>query len=247
MAAFLAKKQDINTIPFDIGLENLEGLEAYSSWLIPQALAKINKIKLVKNEVGLYSPSATLVALRASLGSEQEVIYWQNLLAFLVQTPRGKMVLGKLKAIDFPQYSALAPLALSAFKLYRDVKYSEWDWTDPRIGVFVDPMLVKACHVDIPEFTKDELLGFREFASLVKSSGATRTSNQMTTIYNVGYDLFDQLPPLTKIMLLQTWVAAPKLRHNLCILDPNNLDSIPEPLIDTEISQTKSTSGALAW
>lgn len=238
---FRAMKQDINTVPFEIGLSELPGIEQYSGWILPQALAKINKeFKLVRNTDGLISPSATLVAFCAALGSEKEYLWWTNLLSYLKGTPRGKEVLGPLKPLVLPQYSALVPLALSAFKQYRNVNYSEWDWTDEKIAVFVDKNLLASTFIELPDLTTEQLLDFRTTASLVKSTGATRTSNQMTTIYNVGFDLFDKLPALTKIMLLQTWVAAPGIRHPLQILQPNDIDNMPEPLISVDITSKQS-------
>jgi len=104
---FSFTKKDINVVPFHLGLENIPGLSGHFSWVIPQILAKINKeMKLVKNESGNYSPSATLVALRASLGSEREIEYWKGMLAYLTLVPRGKEVLGSASQLTNIEFSS---------------------------------------------------------------------------------------------------------------------------------------------
>lgn len=247
---FSFTKKDINLVPFHLGLEAIPHISAHFSWIIPQALAKLNKdMKLVRNEFGNVSPTATLVAFRASLGSEQEILWWQGLFAYLTLVPRGKEVLGSASQINNIEYSSLVPLALSAFKKFRGVTYDEWDFTDEYINVFVDKELLRSVYVPV-DFSKEELLAFREKASIIKTTNAIRSSNQMYQIYSVDDPIFDKLPNLTKVMLLQTWIAAPNLRNELQILNPNDLDNIPEPLLDTQIvggSTNSSVKHAYAW
>jgi hypothetical protein len=46
------------------------------------------------------------------------------------------------------------------------------------------------------------------------------------------------LPKLTQTLLTQIWVAHPVHRNNLMILDPNNWDLMPEPLLPTNVFKT---------
>lgn len=247
---FSFTKKDINLVPFHLGLEAIPHISAHFSWIIPQALAKLNKdMKLVRNELGNISPTATLVAFRGSLGSEEEILWWKGLFDYLTLVPRGKEVLGSASQINNIEYSSLVPLALSAFKKFRGVTYDEWDFTDPQINVFVDKELLRSVYIPV-DFSKEELLSFRDIASIIKTTNAVRSSNQMYQIYSVDDPIFDKLPNLTKVMLLQTWIAAPNLRNPLQILNPNDLDNIPEPLLSTQIVETSNKSSiksAYAW
>jgi len=49
------------------------------------------------------------------------------------------------------------------------------------------------------------------------------------------------VPKLVTTMLTQIWVAHPSLRTEYMILDPNNWDKMPEPLVGSEIFNTKKT------
>lgn len=246
---FSLMEKDVFEIPLHIGLENLGDLTNHSTWLIPKALAAINTLELVRNEAGLFSPTKTLATLKHSLaGDTTKEMWWTNLFKHLRGTPRGGMVLGSgIKQLSNPNVSSLVPLALSAFKLYRGVNYSSWDWTDPRMSIFVDNDLMSAVKYsktlisnnlddsDLAEFDLDELKALRAVAVRVKSTGVIKPPTSVTTVYNLGNPDFDQLPKLTKIMLLQLWVADPSVRTKLMILDPTNLDNMPEPLEPTTI------------
>jgi len=70
----------------------------------------------------------------------------------------------------------------------------------------------------------------------------------MYTIYSVNDPIFDKLPNLTKVMLLQTWIAAPSVRNSLQILDPLNINNMPEPLLSVDIAEGRvANKGAYEW
>ena len=47
-------------------------------------------------------------------------------------------------------------------------------------------------------------------------------------------------------MLCQIWLAHPQHRTEYMILDPNNWDTIPAPLIETDLIKT-TTSSDVPW
>lgn len=249
--SYRISKKDINEVPFHLLEPHKLGealgseikrlnIPTHSSWIIPQLQAKLaNEVTLVRGENGLFSPSATVKKLFDSV-DPRAVAWWKGALKYLVQTPR-KSILDSVSQIKQPENSALVPLALAAFKKFRKVGYSEWDYSDKVIEAFIDRNLLGSIFVEIPEFLPEELLECRRIASEIKSgakAGSFRTSAMMYNIYSIGDAEFDRLPNYTKVMLLQTWIADPKVRSPYMILDPVNIDNIPEPLEPMSISES---------
>jgi hypothetical protein len=66
---------------------------------------------------------------------------------------------------------------------------------------------------------------------------------------------FAKIPKLVGTMLTQIWVAHPSLRTEYMILNPNNWDLMPPPLVSTDIfkqspaepKSTQSVNTDLPW
>lgn len=225
------------------------------NWALPQILADIgSNWPIKKNASGLYSFTDTL-ALWAQLMDNKQLLLGNNfiskngcrqLLSWLNQAPRGQ-VLGstaRQTSKEWIRYSAPVPLILSAFKQYRNVKYSHWDWTDSKRNWFFDDDFGALTNLGADlanKWTKEELLEFRQCALEVKSGlkqGTIRRPESTATVYGVTDSEFKKLPRLAKLALLQLWVFSPTLRTELMVTNPFSLDSYPEPLIETEIFTT---------
>jgi hypothetical protein len=150
-------------------------------------------------------------------------------------------VLGTLKqGGDGIRYAANVPLALAAVKQYRNVNYSEWDWTEPERAMLLDRDNDDAAnYFNVNHsFSKSDLLQFRVNSTMIKSGtkmGTYRSLGATTNILKSGVPEFDELPKLTRLMMCQTWVYQPHLYHNLMITNPLDLDSPAEPLVENEV------------
>lgn len=212
------------------------------SFLVPQLLALVaSQMSPVK--VGdKYSIKSTLLDVVANAkvglikytnGKALSAAEVQGILRFLNATPRGE-VLGGAKQIDpkVVRYSTGVPLILSAYREYKDIPYSAWDYDCEKVYLenFIDKdtlSVIEYYGSDI-EFTDSELLQFRVEGGTFKTgakAGQTKHPNSITTINKVGNDLFDALPKLLRLMLCQTWVFQPSIRSKYAITSIKDLDS----------------------
>lgn len=239
---FQVIKKDITTMPFNLiyedgssGTDQRKAFAKYGLWLLPQALAYVsNNFKPIKNEDGRFDGVLTVKAgiSGCSLGSE----WAKGLIMYLLSAPRGTIFPDRVKATsgELLPYSALVPLFLAAYKKFHGIPYTYWD----NVSKLIDKDLLAAMTCNAPQFNTDELLHFRVEGSTIKSgdkAGDVKNPLNVTGITKTGCKEFDDLPRLAKIMLTQVWVAHPTLRNEYMILDPNHWDSMPEPLISTEV------------
>lgn len=202
-------------------------------WLAPQLLAYFGNWRAYRGEAGKYSPKLTwhhnvvaprdLVALGAGL---------------LAKASRGKLLHALPKGQQ--QYKSpinpLVPIILGGFKQFQGIDYELWDKAE--IEWLVDREIAELAQVEVPPLTITEVLGLRNRALTPQTgSRAFKTNNPATTaaLYHLGDTPIGHLPKLAKHMVLQTWAAHPQHRNTYAILDPQNWDRVPEPLVSTEI------------
>ena len=157
------------------------------------------------------------------------------------RTTRSKLV---ARQIDQPNFSSLVPLILAGVKRYQEVAYSSWDAAS--IDVVMPRDLVEAVRSSC-DLETSELLQLRVKGLQVQSgarAGSHRDPKSSWQLYGIADTVLGQLPKLAQVMYAQIWVAHPDLRHRDMILDPLNWDSMPEPLIKTDVV-TKWT--AMPW
>lgn len=212
-----------------------EFLATNAGWVIPQVLAALGELPLIRGATGLYSFELTLKSwIGVGLWSKEDL---RHILGWLTCSPRSG-VLGNLVQSKHPQWSAPIPLVLSVFKDRRGVGYSSWDWSDPVRTWFVDPDLLEV--VDLggtPTPPPEEVEDLVTTNSLVKTgrrAGTTRSRESIVNLYGGGPRV-KELPRLAKLMVCQCWCYHPSIRTPLMILDWNDLDNIPPPIIDTEV------------
>jgi hypothetical protein len=249
-------KRDIKLIPFDKLSEDndilaalLEAMKVHYTWIIPSAQMLINKtLTLSRSNEGLISPRDTLAQF-ADTVTKDELKWFKHLLLYLNTVPRGN-ILG-VSQNKCASMSALVPLILASFKMFRGVNYSEWDWKDPYMKALVDKDLYEAVTIGTElKPTREELIEAREYSCTVKSGKRIGTKTAYTSQFSVSNKSFSNpdynlLPRLRKIMDTQIWVAHPSLRTSYMILDVNNLDSMPEPF-DTLVVKEK-VDDSLDW
>lgn len=201
-------------------------------WVYPQLIAEVAKWTLSRSGskiCGKEFVKANCVTPR------NKGIYW-----FLMWDKRALE-----KQYKFGQYCAITPLIMSAFKTMQNIKYSEWDNTQ----YVINPSLLEAVSIDIPEYTIEELLTFRKMGLTAQSGRAAGSMKSALTtygIYALDKELEDgrcglgSLPQLARMILLQTWCAHPSNRSPYSILDIKDWDNVPEPLIKEDVMETVS-------
>lgn len=223
-------------------------------WVLPQLMAHIGSSWPLVRKGETYSPTQTIKRWAAlanqgeltldgavmTLGSTRAVVKW------LTTSPRGDLLTGMTQTKDpGVRYSAPVPLVLSAFKEFRGVPYSSWDWGDSNMSGLVDKDILEwSVYFGTPQpWSLEELLTFRVGALEVKSGkqqGTVRKPESTSQVYGVTDPDFKRLPRLMKLALTQLWCFHPRVRTDLMITDHTNLDNHPQPLVDGEVLQAKS-------
>ena len=201
------------------------GLKSKSSWFFPQMLAKIAQCTPQKNSSGLISAKM----LYDNYLSKNPILF-----AFLTLAKYPKRAsLIALQTAE-PAYCSLVPLIMSAFKTYKNISYESWDKSE--VHLVVGSLLYDAMTSDTPDDV--DFLVERELGLTIKTgvnAGGIRPPASTYALYFPHSSPLYSLPKFTQIMLCQTWCAHPSNRNKYMILDPNNWDNMPEPLISTEV------------
>lgn len=232
----------------DLNPSNLkESLQHSASWVLPQVIALLGRVIVPKKVGELYSFAATikdLVHRQPNLtfdsGEPIGLDQLKGIFTIIKASPRGSS-LGSMKQVsDGIRYAANVPLALSALKQYKNIRYSEWDWSEPERAHLLDPDFFNYSTTFGQDlgFSTSDLITFRETSTLVKTgpkAGTHRTIGATTNILKSGVDSFDNLPKLSRLALCQTWIFQPQVYHNLMIVNPLDLDSSAVPLVPQEV------------
>lgn len=209
-------------------------LHGNAGWLLPQYTAYLAKMPISKTENGKIDSEAYF----HSFGKDA---FHRGLYTLGMYRVRGTLV-PKQYTAEYRNYSALVPLLLMPHKKFNSISYSAWDVD--KLHRVVDPQLYQAmtCGLDASEYPKTELLNTRNNCMIVKTGKTAGSSrNPMTThkMYGLGAPL-NKLPWLAQVMLFQIWAAHPSNRSELMVLDWNNWDVMPEPLIDTKVLSSET-------
>ncbi|MFI3218380.1 MAG: hypothetical protein QX189_04595 [Methylococcales bacterium] len=235
-------KRDIAAFPFEefatCSLDDMEllatthNLHNSASWMIPQLMAKIGNLPLFRDDTGHYIARPFL---ETHIGSDPKM---QGIWRIMARLPRGKLIKAQNKAPG-NEHSALVPLILASIKKMQGVNYSEW--TLESIPLLVDKNLSEAMVVppnDIPDLTVSEILAIRK-QGLITQSG--KTAGDMVSpvskwaLTGIQDTKLGHLPKLAVTMITQIWVAHPSIRTSYMVLDPNDWDGMPKPLLESEV------------
>lgn len=252
------KSHDIKDFPFqeyaklnDSQLEDkakTHYLTAHNSWMLPQIAAHYGNWNLVISENGRVDPNATA---KKNITTDWDLGLWR----VCTKLKRGSLVKAQINP-EFASYSALVPLILMGAKKYQGVDYSHWDITHK--SQLIDKNLLEAMcwrpeteageegelHSGLASFglRKERLLELRHIGLTVKQgkdSGTTKTPTSAWCLRGMQNTELADVPKLVGTMLTQIWVAHPSLRTEYMILDPQNWDTMPEPLISTDIFEKR--------
>lgn len=204
------------------------------TWVYPQAIAKIAKWTLSRSQDKFDGK----MLLKDNIKSEWDKgFYW-----FLMTNKRPIT-----KQYQHTQYCSLTPVIMSAFKTMQGISYK--DWTN--VEYIINPSLLEAISVEAPSYSTDELLHFRSTGLTTQTgrdAGVEKSAISTYGIYGVSKQLEDgrcglgSFPQLTRMIILQTWCAHPSIRSKYSILDLNDWDNMPQPLISEDVLVTSNKS-----
>lgn len=237
-----SQKKELSAFPFgdfcntpteDLAKQAAEAnILGCASWMLPQMLAFFGTLKLFKDDAGEYM---ALPFLEHNFGRDPHLMgMWK----VATRMPRSSIVKPQNSGSG-PEYSMLVPLILAGIKKYQGVNYSEWSQSD--LEYVVDRGLAEAMLVpanDIPTLSRDEILEIRKLGLTVAAGSRAGTVEPVTSkwaLTGIKDTALGHLPKLAVTMITQVWVAHPTLRTQYMVLDPNDWDGVPEPLVPTEI------------
>lgn len=237
-----SQKKELSSFPFgdfcDTPAEELSkqatesNLVSHASWMLPQMLAFFGTLKLFKDDKGEYM---ALPFLEHNFGRDPHLMGMWKVAA---RMPRSSIVKPQNSGSG-PEYSMLVPLILAGIKKYQGINYSEWSQSD--LEYVVDRNLAEAMLVpanDIPTLSKNEILEIRKLGLTVASgtkAGQIEPVTAKWALTGIKDTALGHLPKLAVTMITQVWVAHPTLRTKYMVLDPNDWDGVPEPLVPVEI------------
>ena len=246
---FVLTKNDIKSFPFQEyanlkppeaeALAEKHSLTAFNLWMLPQLGALFGSYKLQKNDAGKYLP---LAMLRDNMGKDE---WSKGIYIVACRMKRSSLVKAQANA-QFAEYSALVPLILAGIKKYQNIPYSAWDLEG--LAQAVDHNLYEAmtCEYD-GRISPERLYELRVQGLTTKSGpkiGEVKKSTSSWCLTGVQGTEIALLPKLAQSMLTQIWVADSTIRSPYMILDPNDWDNMPDPLISSEVVPAKKFFGA---
>lgn len=203
------------------------------SWLPHQMLAYFGTWSAHKDNSGKYSAT-----LSWDVNTRQRGDYYALGSALLATSARSNFFKDAPKGNQ--QYKSIinpmVPIILAGFKKYQGIPYSSWSLEG--LETLLDPDLAKLVGVTVPEIAHSELLALRNTALTDKTgprAGIPNNPSTCTKLNHLADTALGHLPKLAKYMVLQTWACHPSNRNEYMILDPNNWDRVPDPLVSKDI------------
>jgi hypothetical protein len=182
--------------------------------------------------------------LKQNLTTEWHLGLWR----VLARAQRGKLVV-KQNQPESAQYSQLVPLILAALKRDQNILYNQWPRRE--LGkVIHQPLWDCIIWADSEPGQSCQNLGSLELVEIReqglttktgKSAGRQKDPLSTWTLSGLQGTPLQGSPKLVSTMLCQIWVAHPRLRVGYMILDPWDLDRVPQSLwTEEELFQEES-------
>ena len=233
------KKQDLSSLNWkqiqsltDVELEEFaqQHLRPHQQWFLPQLVAQFGMWSIVYSE----NKIDILNTLKQNCQSDPK----QQGLWRLTRIQRSALIKSQTQ---FADYGALTPLVLAGFKQYQGVEYEQFRDLEG-LEWLVEPRLLEAIVVDCVSLGSDRLLEIRNQGLMNKTgakAGELKPAETTWSLTGIRDTELGHLPKLTQTMLTQIWLAHPAKRTNLMILDPNNWDRMPKPLVEELFTSTQ--------
>jgi hypothetical protein len=237
----LFKKQEIHSIDFT-GTEhlNLEGWESWCesvslshlyTWLLPQLVAWYGTWTLVKDGDRIDA----LATVKHNCPDPKSRAFYM-----LSRVKRSLLLATQTKA---PEYATLTPLILMGQKRMAGVDYESWR-TATNLQWILEPRLLEAILLDGKDLSMIDSLGSERLLAIQtqglttksgKTAGSKKPAKSTWSLTGIQDTEIGHLPKLTQTILTQCWLAHPELRTPYMILDLQNWDNMPKPLVSNDI------------
>jgi hypothetical protein len=243
----LFKKCELHSVDFTPtygkSVENFETwatqmeLSNLASWLLPQLVAHFGTWTLVYNGDKIDC----LETIRQNCSDPQTRAFYT-----LSRIKRSVLVKNQTKS---PDYATLTPLILMGFKRMQGISYETWktakdlSWIlEPRLyeSVVLDSQVIDACC----NLGSSRLIEIRDqglFARTGAKAGQMKPARSTWSLTGIQDTELGSLPKVTQTILTQCWLAHPESRTPYMILDLQDWDSMPKPLVTNEIFKSVPT------
>ena len=248
------KSNQIKDFPFELyaklndsQLEDLAKthfLTAHNSWMLPQIAAHYGDWEFVT--VPNSNKIDSIATAKKNILDDWSIGLWK----VCTKLKRGSLVKSQINP-EFASYSALVPLVLMGAKKYKGIKYHQWDIDETtrlvdenlREAMFWQPD-ESLMEFDITDgevrygLGSERLIQLRTQGLTIKSGpkkGSVQSPTSSWCLRGMQGTELAKAPKLVGTMLTQIWVAHPSLRTEYMILDPNDWDWMPPPLISVNI------------
>jgi hypothetical protein len=238
----LFKKQELHSIDFTPTYnQSVETFEAWCEshelshlygWLLPQLVAWFGTWTLVKDASGEIDCLATI---RQNCPDPQSRAFYT-----LSRIKRSVLVANQTRS---PDYATLTPLILMGQKRMAGVSYETWR-TATNLSWILEPRLYSALVLE-PEVLgaacslgSDRLIQIRDQGLLARTgtkAGQMKPAKSTWSLTGIQDTELGSLPKITQTILTQCWLAHPESRTPYMILDLQNWDAMPQPLLTNDI------------
>lgn len=245
----LFKKQEIHSVDFS-GTEGLtlEGWETWAesvslshlyTWLLPQLVAHYGTWTLAYTAEGQIDCLATVK--ENCRDAKSRAFY------MLSRIKRSLLIATQTKS---PDYATLTPLIMMGQKRMAGVDYETWR-SATNLQWIVEPRLLEAIMLDAEDLSVCNSLGSDRLLEIQtqglttktgKTAGSKKPAKSTWSLSGIQDTEIGHLPKLTQTILTQCWLAHPELRTPYMILDLQNWDQMPKPLVSNDIFKAVPTN-----
>jgi hypothetical protein len=243
----LFKKQEIYSLDFS-GTEHLDlqGWETWAdsvslshlhTWLLPQLVAYFGTWTLVYDGDVIDC----LATVKQNCSDPKSRAFYM-----LTRIKRSLLCATQTK---FPDYATLTPLILMGQKRMKGVDYELWK-TAKDLQWILEPRLLEAVILQPEDLQTICSLGSERLIEIQtqglttksgKTAGSMKPAKSTWSLTGIQDTEIGHLPKLTQTILTQCWLAHPELRTPYMILNFSSWDSMPSPLISTNLFKETPT------
>jgi hypothetical protein len=223
----LFKKQELS---FEAWAESME-LSHLATWLLPQLVAWYGNWKLIFGDDKIDC----LATIKHNCPCPQTRAFYT-----LSRIKRSILVSNQTRS---PDYATLTPLILMGQKRMRGVSYESWR-TARELGWMLEPRLYEAIMLDseivdaVCSLGSQRLIEIRDQGLLARTgvkAGQIKPAKSTWSLTGIQSTELGSLPKLTQTILTQCWLAHPESRTSYMMLDLQDWDSMPQPLVTNDI------------
>lgn len=261
----LFKKQELQSIDFEPTYgKSVETFEAWAEsnelshlhgWLLPQLVAWFGTWTLAYTADGRID---CLKTIHQNCPDPKTRAFYT-----LSRIKRSVLVASQTKS---PDYATLTPLILMGQKRMKGIDYESWR-TAQDLSWILEPRLFDAIVLDaevvatVCSLGSDRLVEIRDQGLLARTgakAGQMKPAKSTWSLTGIQGTELGSLPKITQTILTQCWLAHPESRTPYMILDLQNWDNMPQPLVTNDIfksvsappqlkKQAKEAAVALPW